>query len=495
MRTHKKALLFPLVSLLMVARFAGHPLFAKDTAPSVETKIALEESLERRLKSVITQILGNNDVIVIVTAEMYTEDEKKQVEAEPAATSFLPGVPIKEKIGELEANTLALSETRTLIKKMSASIVLDKRVSDADVNVVKSATSGLLGLKPDRGDILEIQRMDFHKGEQTLDWKRFLRPPDLWWTMGLSLMALFMLFLTLFFFGSFRIFIREFVKALKNYGESTQEQIKMMHMQKKFEEEQAKRGASDTTGPDEEKFPSGAGPAASTTPGGIPTDGKTEVPFSFINESHSRNLKFLLKKERPEQIAIILHYLSPALANDILTSLDPAKQSEILLQLASVADMDPEIVKTIEEKIRERIAYVVGGEDRLQTILDYANPDMQQSILSTLSKKDAPMAVRMRQRLFTIDDLVKLDNAVLAGIVRRVNIRILASVLRDTKKEFQDQILSKLPEGSAAMLREEISLAKPVPTERLAQERRHILDTIRRLNERGLIQLRPEVKP
>src|SRR5688500_3220064 len=86
------------IALAVSPLIADPILLAKEAG--VEAKIALEESLERRLKSVISQILGTADVIVIVTAEMYTADEKRTAEFSESEASVLPGVPLKEKIGE-----------------------------------------------------------------------------------------------------------------------------------------------------------------------------------------------------------------------------------------------------------------------------------------------------------------------------------------------------------------------------------------------------------
>src|SRR5688572_16760978 len=92
---------------------------AKENPSAVETKIALEESLERRIKSVIGQILGSDDVIVIVTADMYTAEERKNVQPAPrpkdADGAVLPGVPAPDNMdGRETAPMLTFAETRTL---------------------------------------------------------------------------------------------------------------------------------------------------------------------------------------------------------------------------------------------------------------------------------------------------------------------------------------------------------------------------------------------
>lgn len=476
----------------------GLPVMARtqDSTSSVEAKIALEESLERRLKSVISQIVGSDDVIVIVTAEMLTEQERKNPPpARKAEPVTLPGVPVKAKIGEeAPAPTPIISETRTRLKSLSATIVLDKSVSAQDTEVIKSVTTGLLGLTPARGDVLTFQRMDFHKGEKgpALDVKRLVAPPNLFWVSGLGLLALFILFTVVFFFTSFRLFLREFVKALRSYGESTQEQIKMIQMQKNREPELAGRGPANEAGVELDAILSKkSAPMAAAHGGGhgATANGKDASPFSFVHEGNVRNLKVLLKKEKPDLAALVINYLPPALANDVLSSLDTASQSQALSALSRVAELEPEVVKGFEDKIRQRLPFVVGGEDRLQSLLDQADMSNQQNWLTILSKQDSILATRLKKQLFSIDDLAALDPPVLAAIVRRVNARVLANVLRGAGPAVSQRVLANLAPGIASLLKEEIDLAKPLPAQRLAVEQRRILDSIRRLADEGVIQL------
>jgi flagellar motor switch protein FliG len=487
MKRSRFLLLFSMFFLLPAIRVR-----AQDNS-SVETKITLEESLERRLKSVIMQVLGSKDVIVIVTAETYTEAEKK---AEPSAaekdSGVLPGVPLKDKIGERDALAgISLGETgtRTQIKTITASVVLDKSVSDADADVVKNVTTGLLNLKADRGDSLQIQRMDFHRGEKAVEWRKLLQPPDLYWVMGLCLVALFIFFTTIFFFGSFRVFTREFVKALRSYGDSVQEQMKIMQLQKNREPELAGRNGADELNEIESVI--GRVPQKADSSAASPSEnGKNGAPFSFIENVHLRNLKIILKKESAEMTAVVVNYLSPAAANDVLASLDPARQAEVLVSLSRVSELDPQAIKAAEERLREKIDYVMGGEDKLQSMLENADAVSQQAILNTLSKTDSPLAQRLKKQIFTIDDLANLEAPALTALVRRVNLRVLANVLRPMAQALQDKITGALPEGSAAILREEISLAKALPAQRLAVEQKRILDAIRRLSEEGAIQIK-----
>ena len=93
----KKLLLFSALAVQLAA--AGTQLYAQGVASSpLEAKLALENSLEKRLRLVLAEALGTEDIIVIISADM-----QEQVQGRKAAVEIMPGVPEKEKVGEVSA--------------------------------------------------------------------------------------------------------------------------------------------------------------------------------------------------------------------------------------------------------------------------------------------------------------------------------------------------------------------------------------------------------
>lgn len=96
-----------IVSIAALQTFAAGPLLHAQAASrsSLESKLALENSLEKRVQLVLSEALGTEDVIVIISAELQ-EQEKRSSE-------IMPGVPQKEKMGEA-----SLSGSLTMVKKI-----------------------------------------------------------------------------------------------------------------------------------------------------------------------------------------------------------------------------------------------------------------------------------------------------------------------------------------------------------------------------------------
>ena len=176
----KRLLFRPILLSLVLTLMASTSLYIQAaTQSSVEAKIALENSLPKRVQMVLSEALGTNNIIVIITAELNEKEEKA------GAFDFLPGVPQKEKVGELN-----FTNSLTMVKKISATLILDKSTSKEDIQLVKKLTGGLLGLPADRQDLINIEMMSFKK-DKPFAIKDMFTPPHLWNLIWIVLIAIF----------------------------------------------------------------------------------------------------------------------------------------------------------------------------------------------------------------------------------------------------------------------------------------------------------------
>ena len=448
-------------------------------SPGVETKIALEESLERRLKSVLSQIFEADQFIVIVNAEMASKNAAPHSSNQPVGLAVvLPGVPVKESIGERDAlSALTMGASQIILSRLSATIIIDTAVTDVNVEVARQVTKELLGLQTERGDSLKIERMKLRRDEvaELLDWRRYLKPPDLWWFLGFLLAGFFAFLLLVSYFGSVRQFLRHSVTAMRQYGDAVEENIKMMHDRRSREMKK-------------EREESAEDPLQVSGSGANGAQSDEGAPFSFIGPGNLRNLSFLIKDASVEDVAVIANYLPPLVANELLNGLSEDRRASVLTRLSEIKPMDPVAVRQIEADLKNRIAFVVGGEERLIPLLDFTDRNGQNMIIDSVADRAPDLADSLKQKSFAVEDLADLDGTALAMVVRRMKMPSLAGILREVSDEIQETLLDKLPEGSGAMLKEEIRLAKPMHPSRLAQERWRLAATVRKLKAEGAIK-------
>ncbi|MFH1368659.1 MAG: FliG C-terminal domain-containing protein [Elusimicrobiota bacterium] len=441
----------------------------------IEAKIALETNLENRVKKVLTEITGTDQLIVIVNVQLVSEqiEEKKTKQAED--NFILPGVPIKEAISEKQvADSISAAlgdDTRTLVKKMVATIIIDKGVSSSVEKVVRDVAGGILAIDPQRGDQLIIQKMSFQRNP--FYWGMLFYPPNIYWVFFVITAVILSLGLMLFMFGPLKIFAKDFVSGVMATAAALKESGK---------------------GEGEESFfKGGAGPEMPIMTGSETRESQKssfvgrEAPFSFISEGNLKALIFLIKGETADTIASVVNYLPPDMAVQVLRELPAEKQNQIGLFLSKVKELEPSEIDRLEAKIKSRIGFLSGGQEKITQLLDYTDESFKERFIASLKTSDAQLAAQIQKSMINLDTIADLDVSVLQTIIKTLTPTVFAQILRSFQAPAQEKLLAALPSGAAARLKQEIDMAKPFTEQRLATEKRRLVNLIRRMEERGLL--------
>jgi flagellar motor switch protein FliG len=104
------------------------------------------------------------------------------------------------------------------------------------------------------------------------------------------------------------------------------------------------------------------------------------IPFASLRKTDPRYLFNFIREEHPQTIALILSYLEPEQAAQILSSLPKEMQSDVARRIATMDRSNPEIVKEIEQVLESRLASVIkqgqntmGGISSLVEILNMSD--------------------------------------------------------------------------------------------------------------------------
>jgi flagellar motor switch protein FliG len=446
---------------------------AKEIKGGIESKIALEASLENRLKKVLTEITGTDQIIVIVNVQLASEQKEEKPKKEEA-DFILPGVPIKEAISEKQvADSISAAigeDTRTLIKKLTATVIIDRGVSASVENVVKEVAMGILAIDATRGDQLIIQKMSFNRNP--FYWGMLLYPPNIYWVFMVIAAVILSLGLMMFLFGPFKGFTTQFAAGIAAAAAALKEGNKSEG---------------------EEAFFSGGGSSSAESAAlqslraQKGSFGGREAPFSFVNPDNISSLIFLIKNESADTIGSILNYLSPELSVQVLKDLPSDKQSAVGIFLAKVRELDPSEMDRLEAKIKNRIGFLSGGKDKISQLLDYTDERFKDKFLASLKMADSQLAGEVQKSLVNIEILSEVDVSTLQSIIRTLTPSVFAQILKNMDVNIREKVLAILPQGAAARLKQEIDMTKPFAQARYEMEKRRLINLIRTMEERGLL--------
>lgn len=227
-----------------------------------------------------------------------------------------------------------------------------------------------------------------------------------------------------------------------------------------------------------------------TRGGGGPAHIKFVRPFSFIKKANIPNLVYLVQEEPPEIVALIMSYLNPDEGAELMSALPTDLQTKVAVAMATVKQASHESVMRAEDAIRKKLDFLVGGVERFITILDRVDPVTREEILATLAKDSPALVERVKRELFTFENLQDLDDPALQLVLREIKTDALAKALKDAAETMVEKVKKNISAGAQTLLAEEMQLQGYVTPVQVDEERRKIIDTVRKMEKEGKVAIK-----
>ena len=215
-------------------------------------------------------------------------------------------------------------------------------------------------------------------------------------------------------------------------------------------------------------------------------------PFAFLTTRHADDIRPLLMDESPQVIAVVSAQLPPALSAAVLAGLRVDVQADVLQRVARLGPTDPEILADIAASLKERIGQPLvrkGGVSRAAAMLRESPRATGRSMLAALDDHSADLADELRQTLFSFDDLLKLETDTLQLILQETDDRQWAMALKASPQSVRRKVLGCLLPHVAQAMKDEMESLGPIRLSEMTAVRQQIADSIRRLEDAGMIEL------
>jgi flagellar motor switch protein FliG len=203
-----------------------------------------------------------------------------------------------------------------------------------------------------------------------------------------------------------------------------------------------------------------------------------------------------LSQEHPQTIAVILAKLRAKQTSEIISMLPQELQAEVVLRIADVDQVSPEILQDIDEVIRRELTamggiqrYKVGGVEKVVEMFNYLDRSKEKQILEKLDVISPPLAEVIRKHLFTFEDIFKLDDRSIQGIMREVSNDTLTLAMKTASDDIKDKIFRNISSRAAEMIKEDLEVMGPVRLSDVEKGQSEIIKIVRRMEEEGKVVL------
>lgn len=213
-------------------------------------------------------------------------------------------------------------------------------------------------------------------------------------------------------------------------------------------------------------------------------------PFAIARKADAHQLLNVIMYEHPQTISLILCYLQPDRAAQVLAELPEETQSEVAYRIATMSNTSPMVIKEIEKVLESKLSSVVrsemtslGGVESLVDILNQVDRTTEKNITESLEREDPELADLIKSSMFVFEDIVTLDDISIQRVLREVDGKELALALKGCSDEVANAIFRNQSKRAAAALKEDMEFLGPVRLMDVEKAQQKIVSIIRRLDD------------
>ncbi len=217
-------------------------------------------------------------------------------------------------------------------------------------------------------------------------------------------------------------------------------------------------------------------------------------PFDAIRKTDPSQILNFIQGEHPQTIALILAYLQPEQASQVMSALPPEIQSEVSKRIAIMDRTSPEIIKDVEEVLEKKLSTIAtseyasaGGIESIVDILNQVDRGTEKNILDQLEEEDPELAEEIKMRMFVFEDITVLPDKAIQLVLRQVDTHDVALALKTASSEVEEKIYTNMSDRAAEMLKEDLEYMGPVRLREVEEAQQRIVNVIRELEDSGEI--------
>lgn len=226
-----------------------------------------------------------------------------------------------------------------------------------------------------------------------------------------------------------------------------------------------------------------------------PTDSTTEV-IDEMGEMEARQIFNLVRGEQSQTIAFLLCHLSTEKASQILGMLDTETRDAVVERIGTMESTSMELVGKVVGNLRRHFSgtgkhtsHQAGGVRAVANLLNVIDKETSKALLQKLEERNPQLGQAIRKKMFSFEDLTKLEAPDLQRILREVEISDLVISMKSASAALQKAILDSVSKRAAETMQEEIEMLGPVKLKDVEAAQDRIISVVRRLEEEGEITI------
>ena len=212
--------------------------------------------------------------------------------------------------------------------------------------------------------------------------------------------------------------------------------------------------------------------------------------LGHVNEQVLANY---LKNEYPQTVAVVLTKIKPDHAAKVLSELPENLAMEVIMRLLQMETVQKDVLDGVEQTLRsEFMTNLARGQrqdshEQMANIFNHLDRSTEDRLMGALEERKRESAERIKNLMFTFEDLIRVDPAGIQVLLRQVEKDQLAMAMKGASDDMKDLIFKNMSERAGKMMQEDMEAMGPVRLKEVEEAQAGIVNTAKSLSDAGEI--------
>ena len=219
-----------------------------------------------------------------------------------------------------------------------------------------------------------------------------------------------------------------------------------------------------------------------------------------LRSARASTLAELLLEEHPQLAAVIVSQLPREQAAKVMLAMPPDRQVDLLARVGELGEIPAQAVAAASDAL-VRALDAAGGLTRRDQVhafdgvvfaaelLNEIAPQDTERLLGGIEESNPKLAPKIRDAMFTFEDLIRIDSRQISQLMREVNADTLLVALKQASEALREHFFAAVSSRAAAQMREDFAVMKPMRLSDIERGQREIVEIASRLAAEGRLTL------
>lgn len=207
----------------------------------------------------------------------------------------------------------------------------------------------------------------------------------------------------------------------------------------------------------------------------------------------------IIQNEHPQIQAIVVSYLQPERAGEVLAALPEPLVVELLVRMAEMNSVDPKALQELNYSLEKQVEGVVskqssamGGVKSVASIFNTLDRATEDALIEKITKVNSNTAERIRELMFVFEDLKKVPNKDFQLLLREVSTEKLVTALKGADNSMIEKVTKNMSSRAAEIFLDDLQSRGPVKVVDVEQTQKEIIAIAKGMADAGKIVLTEE---